>query len=73
MSNHSILGRRLFWLEGISDEYPDKIYSHSSAVIIASVGEGFGLPIIEVALHRTSRILRDLPVFREIAKELLSS
>lgn len=69
LSNHSMLGKCLFWLEGISDAYLEKIYAASDAVIMASEGEGFGLPIIEAARHNVPLILRDLPVFREIAFE----
>ena len=33
----------------------------------ASVGEGFGLPLIESAQHGLPIITRDIPVFREVA------
>jgi len=69
---HPMLGKHLFWLEGISDEYLDQIYDHSRAVIMASEGEGFGLPIIEAARHEIPLILRDLPVFHEIAGDSAS-
>jgi len=32
---------------------------------MASHGEGFGLPLIEAAMHRRRVLARDLPVFRE--------
>lgn len=67
--NHAELNKRLFWLEGISDEYLDMIYDEASAVVVASLEEGFGLPIIEAAMHGKPLILRDIPVFREIAGE----
>lgn len=66
---HPAKGRTLFWLEGISDEYLEKIYSASTCLIAASEGEGFGLPLIEAAQHHLPMIIRDLPVFREIAGE----
>jgi len=65
--NHPELGKRLFWLEGISDEYLNMIYSASNCVIAASYGEGFGLPLIEAAQHNIPIIARDIPVFREVA------
>ncbi len=65
--NHPKLGSQLFWLEGISDEYLEKIYAHSTCLIAASEGEGFGLPLIEAAQHKLPLIARDLPVFREVA------
>ena len=64
--NHPDFGKRLFWLEGISDEYLEAIYSRVKALIAASVAEGFGLPIIEAAQKNVPVIARDIPVFREI-------
>jgi glycosyltransferase involved in cell wall biosynthesis len=65
--NHPELNKRLFWLEGISDEYLEKVYVASSCLIAASEGEGFGLPLIEAAQHKLPIIARDIPVFREVA------
>jgi glycosyltransferase involved in cell wall biosynthesis len=67
LRHHPELGRRLFWLEGISDEYLEKIYTASTCLIAASEGEGFGLPLIEAAQHKLPIIVRDIPVFREVA------
>lgn len=67
--SHPELGKRLFWLEGISDEYLEKVYAASTCLIMASEGEGFGLPLIEAALHKLPIIARDIPVFREVAGE----
>ncbi len=64
---HSELGLRLFWLEGVSDEYLEKIYAACAGLIAASYGEGFGLPLIEAARHGIPIIARDIPVFREVA------
>lgn len=61
------LNERLFWLQGISDEYLNKIYSACSCLITASEGEGFGLFLVEAAQHKIPIIARDIPVFREIA------
>ena len=65
--NHPELNKRLFWLEGISDEYLEKVYATSTCLIAASEGEGFGLPLIEAAQHKKPIIARDIPVFREVA------
>ncbi len=69
MSNHAELGQRLFWLDGISDEYLEKVYAASTCLIAASEGEGFGLPLIEAAQHQLPIIARDIPVFKEVAGE----
>lgn len=69
LRTHPELNKRLFWLEGISDEYLEKVYSASTCLIAASYGEGFGLPLIEAAQHKLPIIARDIPVFREVAGE----
>lgn len=66
LMNHPQLGNHLIWLNGISDEYLEKVYDASSCLISASEGEGFGLPLIEAAQHKIPIILRDIPVFREV-------
>jgi glycosyltransferase involved in cell wall biosynthesis len=69
LRNHPELNRHLFWLEGISDEYLEKVYASSTCLIASSYGEGFGLPLIEAAQHKLPIIARDIPVFREVAGE----
>jgi len=67
LKSHHELGQRLFWLAGISDEYLERVYAASTCLIAASEGEGFGLPLIEAAQHKLPIIMRDIPVFREVA------
>ncbi len=69
LSHHPELGKRLFWLQGISDEYLQNVYETCACLIFASEGEGFGLPLIEAAQHGMPIIARDIPVFREVARE----
>lgn len=67
LRRHPEQGKRLFWLEGVSDEYLEKIYGASVCLIAASRGEGFGLPLIEAAQYKVPILARDIPVFREVA------
>lgn len=67
LSRHAEAGRRLFWLHGASDEYLAEIFAASDCLIAASLGEGFGLPLIEAAQAGLPILARDLPVFREVA------
>ena len=67
IQQHPLLNKHLFWLNGISDEYLEKVYEHSKCLIAASEGEGFGLPLIEAAQHKIPIIARDIPVFKEVA------
>jgi len=69
LHSHTELGRRLFWMNGPSDEYLEKIYSASSCLVAASEGEGFCIPLIEAARQRLPIIARDIAVFREVAGE----
>ncbi|MGK9451000.1 glycosyltransferase [Acidithiobacillus caldus] len=69
LKTHPELNKRLFWLEGISDEYLEKTYEVATCLIAASKGEGFGLPLIEAAQHKLPIIARDIPVFREVASQ----
>ena len=64
---HPEAGERLFWLQGVSDEYLQRVYDASVCLIAASEDEGFGLPLIEAAHHGLPILARDIPVFREVA------
>lgn len=63
--SHPQNGRRLHWLERASDEALCAFYEGCRGVLMASRGEGFGLPLLEAAAHRRFILARDLPVFRE--------
>jgi glycosyltransferase involved in cell wall biosynthesis len=69
LRHHPELGKRLHWLQGIDDATLRAVYQSSAALLMASEGEGFGLPLIEAAQHRLPLIARDIPVFREVAAE----
>jgi len=66
LDTHPELNKRLFWLNGISDAYLEKVYGACRALIAASVAEGFGLPLIEAAQKGLPVLARDIPVFREV-------
>ena len=69
LNNHPQKGKRLFWLDGISDEFLEQVYSGVSGLLAASENEGFGLPLIEAAQKGLPILARDIPVFREVAGE----
>jgi len=69
LKNHARSGTHLFWLAGASDEMLEALYKSSSALLACSEGEGFGLPLIEAAQHGLPLVVRELPVFREVAGE----
>jgi glycosyltransferase involved in cell wall biosynthesis len=66
LRTHSQAGKKLFWLEDVSDEFLASLYASCRGALVASRGEGFGLPLIEAARHGKPVLARDLPVFRQI-------
>jgi glycosyltransferase involved in cell wall biosynthesis len=69
LRSHAERGKRLFWLETCSDDMLMRLYEDCAALLMASEGEGFGLPLIEAALYKLPIICRDLSVFKEVAGE----
>ncbi|MCI5059341.1 MAG: glycosyltransferase family 4 protein, partial [Flavobacteriales bacterium] len=67
LNNHEQMNKRLFWFDNASDELLSELYKISTVFLMASRGEGFGLPIIEAAQNGLPIISRDLPVFKEVA------
>lgn len=67
VDSHPESGERLLWVRDSSDEFIDHAYKGCAALIAASAGEGFGLPLIEAARHRLPIIAHDIAVFREVA------
>ncbi|MDM0049028.1 glycosyltransferase [Variovorax sp. J22R115] len=67
LRRHPELGKRLFWIQKASDEYLEALYATASCLLAGSEGEGFGLPLIEAAIHKLPILANDLPVFREVA------
>lgn len=69
LRRHAQKGRRLHWIEGASDALLQRLYARCDGLVAASLGEGFGLPLIEAAHHGIPILARDIPVFREVAGE----
>jgi glycosyltransferase involved in cell wall biosynthesis/SAM-dependent methyltransferase len=69
LKHHPEKGKRLFWLDGPSDEFLERVYGAVDGLLAASEDEGFGLPLIEAAQKGLPILARDIPVFREVAGE----
>ena len=67
LRTHPQRGKHLFWFESASDALLEAVYRRSQLLVMASEAEGFGLPVVEASRHGLALLLRDLPVFREIA------
>ena len=62
---HPECGKRLHWLQDVSDEALSLFYGACRGLLFASRAEGFGLPLAEAAMHGRWILARDLAVFRE--------
>lgn len=59
----------LYWLDFVSDPMLKTLYQSAAGTLMASYGEGFGLPLVEAALYGSPLLARNLPVFREVCGE----
>lgn len=60
-------GKPFAWLESASDETLEYLYEACTGVVVPSLDEGFGLPIIEGLAHRKPVLASDIGVFHELA------
>jgi glycosyltransferase involved in cell wall biosynthesis len=59
----------LVFHQGVSDEEYSRILSSATALVSASLNEGFGLPLIEAMAGGTPVVVSDIAIFREIGAE----
>lgn len=69
ITSHPLNGKYFFWFPKLSDVELSQLYENSSALINASIGEGFGLPLREALMRKLPLIVRDIQVFREVTGE----
>jgi glycosyltransferase involved in cell wall biosynthesis len=63
------LDAQVVFHNGVSDEEYIEILEHSTALVSASLDEGFGLPVVEAMSRGVPVILSDIPIFHEVAGE----
>ena len=63
---HPLYGRNLFLLPGLSDAELTHAYRNARAVVVASIAEGFCLPIVEAMQHRQTVFASDIPIHHEV-------
>lgn len=68
IKSSGFLNKNLFFADDATDNELDYMYGIAKTLIIASVAEGFGLPLIEGLSKNLKIIASDIPVFREIAR-----
>lgn len=57
---------RLVFHDGVSDEEYHALLQRATALVTASLDEGFGIPLVEAMGYGTPVVVSDIPVFREI-------
>ena len=66
LRKHPKNGHRLLWLDKASDGDIAAAYARSTALVFASVYEGYGLPVVEAARAGLGSVAADIPVLREV-------
>jgi glycosyltransferase involved in cell wall biosynthesis len=59
-------GSRLLLLADLDDAEVDHAYRNARGLVLASIAEGFGLPIVEALRHGQTVIASDLAIHREV-------
>jgi glycosyltransferase involved in cell wall biosynthesis len=67
LDHHAERGHRLHWLDAADDSELLAAYADCDVLLAASLGEGYGLPLVEAARAGLPILARDLPVFHEVA------
>lgn len=62
-------GAPIRWLEDVDDAVLMAAYDSHDVLVQGSLGEGFGLPVLEASCRGLPVLARDLPVFRESGGE----
>lgn len=69
VQEHPRFRRQLHLMHGVSDAELCHCYQHARAVILASITEGCGLPIVEARWYGTQVLASDTPIHREVGKQ----
>lgn len=69
IKRHPRSGDSLHWHDDVNDRELGALYAQATALLAASQGEGYGLPLIEAAQHGLPVLARDIAVFREVMGE----
>ncbi len=67
LKKHPEQKKRLLFIEAATDDEVQYAYKNTTALIQASAGEGFGLPLIEASQYGVPILCSNIPVFHEVA------
>lgn len=66
LREHPEVGKRLLWQTVVSDADINHAYKQATALLFPSESEGYGLPIVEAAMHGLGTIASDILPSREV-------
>lgn len=66
-----IAGKNVEFINGIEDEQYQQLLKNSTALMTASLEEGYGLPVVEAQSSGCPTIISNIPIFQEIAPSAL--
>lgn len=69
IAKHPEKNKLLFWFRHVDDTQLAQLYKTSQGLLMASECEGFGLALIEAAHYQLPLLVRDIPIFKEVAGE----
>ena len=69
LQKHKEYGGRLRWFRNLTDAELSQLYQIATFTVAASQDEGFGLNVEESLKHGTPILVRNIPVFRERARD----
>ena len=69
IASHPLLGKSLFVFHDLSDKELQHCYSNARGVILPSLVEGFGLPVIESLRSNRKVFISDTPIHREVGSQ----
>ena len=68
-NSHSLSHSKVFYHINIADDQLKKLLRNSSTVVVPSLMEGFGLPVIEAMQAGCLTVASNIPAFREILED----
>ena len=70
-AQNMFVDKTIQFLADVDDKQLASLYNHANALVVPSLMEGFGLPILEAMINNCNVVASDIPAFREIGKDAI--
>ncbi len=70
-AQNMFVNQTIQFLRNVDDKQLASLYKHANALVVPSLMEGFGLPILEALTNECLVLASDIPAFREIGKDTI--